>query len=301
MVAGKFTFVTKVKTFSLFALFFGAFNAGCVAIPQQNQIIEKGCYQQGMEAIATSERAPFASNSSPFYSYPTPINSDSFFILSWNIYKGQEENWAGDLFRLSADQDIVLLQEASLNEELHEILNHHDLCWGLNNAFIYNGVETGVLMASKIPPLDSIGLRHIEPLIRVSKTILINRYPLSGTSSTLMVANIHGINFTLGTRSYKKQLAEMQKILSTHSGPLIVAGDFNNWSRERTKIMHEMAAALSLMRLKYESSDQSERFGGNVDHIFYRGLEPLSHSYLQVSSSDHNPISAQFRVTEKKR
>lgn len=293
MVAGKNNFIIKLKTFFLVTLFLAAFNAGCVSIPQQTQVIQEGCKQQRIQTVSTSDISPFSS-------HPAPINSESFSILNWNIYKGQKDNWIGDLLRLSADQDIVLLQEASLNEKLHEILNHHEFCWGLNNAFIYNGVETGVLTASKTPPLDSLGLRHVEPLIRVPKTILINRYPLSGTSSTLLVANIHGINFTLGTSSYKKQLAEMQEILVTHSGPLIVAGDFNNWGRERTKIMHEMADALSLMRLKYERSDQPKRFGGNVDHIFYRGLEPLSHSTLQVSSSDHNPILAQFRVTEKK-
>ena len=92
----------------------------------------------------------------------------------------------------------------------------------------------------------------------------------------------------------------MQKILSTHSGPLLVVGDFNNWSNERTKIMNAMADVLSLTRLEYENSSKSIRFGDNVDHVFYRGLVLLSHASIQVSSSDHNPITAQFRVIETK-
>ena len=293
MTARSQPFIAKLKTLSLFLLLLAVFSAGCVSIPQQTQIIQNGCDQQGIQMIAPPG-AP------PFYLPPSQLNSESFSILNWNIYKGQEENWDADLLRLSDGQDIVLLQEASLNEKLLEILNSHDLCWWLNNAFIYKGFETGVMMASKTTPLDSVGLRHIEPLIRVPKTILINRYPLSGTSSTLLVANIHGINFTLGTDSYKKQLEEMQKILAKHSGPLLVVGDFNNWSHERTKIMNVMADELSLIRLEYESSSQSIIFGGNVDHIFYRGLVPLSHASPQVSSSDHNPITAQFRVVETK-
>ena len=281
-------------------LLLAVFNAGCVSIPQQTQIIQKGCEQQGTQTIASLGNPTLISSSSAFYLPPSHLNSESFSILNWNIYKGQEENWDEDLLRLSEDQDIVLLQEASLNEKLLEILNNRDLCWWLNNAFIYKGVETGVMVASKAQPLDSFGLRHIEPLIRVPKTILINRYPLSGTSSTLMVANIHGINFTLGTDSYKKQLDEMQKVLSKHSGPLLVVGDFNNWSHERTKIMNAMADELSLTRLEYDSSGQPISFGGNVDHIFYRGLVLLSHAFIQVSSSDHNPITAQFRVIETK-
>jgi len=300
MTARSRTFITQLKTLSLFMLLLAMFNAGCVSIPQQTQLIQKGCEQQETQTIASPGNQPLISSSSPFYLPPSHLNSESFSILNWNIYKGQEENWDEDLLRLSEGQDIVLLQEASLNEKLLEILNDRDLCWWLNNAFVYKGVETGVMMASKTPPLDSFGLRHIEPWIRVPKTILINSYPLSGTSSTLLVANIHGINFTLGTDSYKKQLEEMQQILSKHSGPLLVVGDFNNWSQERTKVMNAMADELSLIRLEYESSSSSIRFGGNVDHIFYRGLVPLSHASPQVLSSDHNPISAQFRVVETK-
>jgi endonuclease/exonuclease/phosphatase (EEP) superfamily protein YafD len=294
------TFIAKLKTLSLFILLLVVFNAGCVSIPQQTQIMQKGCDQQGMQMVVSPGNPPIVAINPPFYLSPSQLNSESISILNWNIYKGQEENWDTDLLRLSEDQDIVLLQEASLNEKLLEILDNRDLCWWLNNAFIYKGVETGVMMASKTPSLDSFGLRHIEPLIRVPKTILINRYPLSGILSTLLVANIHGINFTLGTDAYKKQLKEMQKMISSHSGPLLVVGDFNNWSHERTKIMNAMAHELSLTRLEYESSSKSIRFGGNVDHIFYRGLVLLSHASTQVSSSDHNPITAQFRVIETK-
>jgi len=300
MTARSRTFINKLKTLPVFVLLLAVFIAGCVSIPKQTQIIQKGCDQKGTQTIASLGNSSLMSSSAQFYLPPSNLNSESFSILNWNIYKGQEDNWDADLLRLSEDQDIVLLQEASLNEKLLEILNNRDLCWWLNNAFIYKGVETGVMVASKTQPLDSFGLRHIEPLIRVPKTILINRYPLSGTSRTLLVANIHGINFTLGTDSYKNQLDEMQKILSKHSGPLLVVGDFNNWSNERTKIMNAMADVLSLTRLEYENSSKSVRFGDNVDHVFYRGLVLLSHAFIQVSSSDHNPITAQFRVIEPK-
>ena len=293
-------FITNLKALALFILLLVQFSAGCVSIPQKTQIIKKSCDHQKVQASPPVENPILKSSSSPSHLPETHINSESFSIFNWNIYKGQEENWDADLTRLSEGQDIILLQEASLNEELLEILNNNNLCWWLNNAFVYKGVEHGVMTASKVAPLDSLGLRHIEPLIRIPKTVLVKRYPLSGTSSTLLVANIHGVNFTLGTGSYKKQLEEMQKVLSRHRGPLIVAGDFNNWSYERTKIMFAMADELSLTRLDYESSSQTSRLGGNVDHIFYRGLQPLTHSSPQVSSSDHNPIKVQFRVVEMK-
>jgi len=291
----------KQKSLLLLALFVTFTVASCVSIPQQTELIQRGCGQLATQTLATADNSQQTQGKPQFALPVTGLNSESFSILNWNIYKGQQINWDRDLTRLSADKDIVLLQEASLNAKLLDVLSAQNFCWWFNNAFLYGGVETGVMVASKTPPINSYGLRHAEPLIRIPKTILINRYALSGAAETLLVANIHGINFTLGTSSYRQQLQEMQKILSRHTGPLIVAGDFNNWSDQRTKVLNEMAAVLSLTQLRYQTSNQTSRFDHKIDHIFYRGLEPLSSASLQVSSSDHNPLTAQFRVINKQR
>lgn len=290
-------FSYKRQSSSLISLVLAVIMAGCVGIPQQTQIIHEDSGQQVLE-VAASTGSEDTLTRRQVAVYPTRLNSENIAILNWNIYKGQMENWDEDLLRLSEDQDIVLLQEASLNEDLQEILKGQGMFWRLNNAFTYKGDETGVMTASKTRPLNTFGLRHIEPLIRTPKTILVSRYQLSDTSQTLLVANIHGINFTLGTGAYEKQLEEMQDILAKHTGPLIVAGDFNNWSSERTDIMNEMAERLQLNRLECRSGTQTTVLGSSIDHIFYRGLEPFASAALQVTSSDHNPITVQFRVAD---
>ena len=205
-----------------------------------------------------------------------------------------------DLLLLSHEKDIILLQEVALTEELQEVLQQRNLYWNLNSGFKYKGTDTGVLVASKVQSLDSCGLRHSEPLIGVPKTILVSRYAIIDSPQELLVANIHGINISLGTNAYQEQLAGLEKVLKKHDGPIILAGDFNNWSEKRTDIMMGLAEKLSLQILTFDEEKRTLFFGDPVDQILYRGLEPLSQAVYPVTSSDHNPISVTFRLAEGK-
>lgn len=40
-------------------------------------------------------------------------------------------------------------------------------------------------------------------------------------------------------------------------------------------------------------------FGHKVDHIFYRGLDLLDSRAVPVTSSDHDPLMATFRLAER--
>ncbi|MCK5195054.1 MAG: endonuclease/exonuclease/phosphatase family protein [Desulfobulbaceae bacterium] len=268
---------------------------GCVSIPQHTQIVHQELGNELIRLAETCSNNSFAGINQSFL-HADKLDTKNISILCWNIYKGQRKNWDEDFQRLSSERDIIILQEAPLNERLQDMLNKQRFHWTLNSAFAIQGREVGVLTASKVKPVESCGLRHAEPLIRLPKTTLINMYQLSDTSKTLLVANIHGINFTLGEDSYNKQLKSLHDILSRHDGPLIVAGDFNSWSTGRANIIAEMINALELKPLTCETANRSTIFGCTVDHIFYRGLEPVTHETHKVSSSDHNPITVQFRV-----
>ena len=170
--------------------------------------------------------------------------------------------------------------------------------WHLNTAFYYDGYETGVMTASRLNAGHHCALRTAEPLIRLPKTTLISSYALQGMSQRLLVANIHGINFSLGLESYQMQMQALEEILAEHDGPVVLAGDFNNWSDERTRVLLEMMARLSLEQLAYRNHNRTLVLGSAIDHVFYRGLAPVNNHTWQVTSSDHNPITATFRVVE---
>jgi endonuclease/exonuclease/phosphatase (EEP) superfamily protein YafD len=223
------------------------------------------------------------------------LNSNQFSLLNWNIYKGQRSNWESEFSELIAAQDILVLQEASLHPSLLGRLHDH-AHWQMNTGFIYRQAATGVMTASSVEPVSSCGLRNAEPWIKLPKTILVNRYRLSDSDQLLLVANVHGINFTAGTEAYARQLTDLVEVVAWHDGPVIIAGDFNSWNEPRNRIVREMVKSLSLQSLSYRNHNRTSAFGHVLDHVFYRGLFPLTVSTIDVTSSDHNPIRVTFRL-----
>ena len=190
----------------------------------------------------------------------------------------------------------MIIQEAQLSAEVKETLKKQSIHWTLNTGFIVNDEATGVLTGSRVKPVSSCGLRTTEPFLRLPKTALVNKYELSGTNEKLLVANIHSINFTLGTEVYSEQINTLTAAISQHQGPVIVAGDFNSWSDDRKQIIEKMITDLSLRAVTYKSKNRVTIFGNEIDHVFYRGLESIASEARQVTSSDHNPIKVTFRV-----
>ena len=230
---------------------------------------------------------------------PTPgqyLDPENIRFLNWNIYKGKNDNWAEDLLTFIEERDIVTIQEAHLSDELESVLARQNFQWTLNVAFNLDNRPSGVMTASRVPALNSCGMRHVEPLIRAHKTALVSLYPIEGIEGTLLVANIHGINFTLGTSAYKRQIEQLFNMVRGHEGPVVIAGDFNTWNQERMEIVREQVVAAKLKSLDYSQHIRTQVFGNALDHVFFRGLEPLAHHSWQVDSSDHNPTRVDFRL-----
>ncbi len=274
---------------------------GCVVIPEQPQIVSQtpggkihitagACDMDTTQAVKLVKLEQ--------QNNIQALDPNGFSVLNWNIYKGNREKWKDDFSNFAMEQDIVLLQEALLNDELKTILKNRGLSWHLNTAFYYDDFETGVLTASRISSGYHCALRATEPVIRTPKTAMISRYPLAGMSQQLLVANIHGINFTLGMKSYRMQMTAVEEILADHDGPIVLAGDFNNWSDERTRVLLDIMQRLSLKQLPYRNHNRTLVLGSAIDHVFYRGLEVIHNVTHHVTSSDHNPITVTFKYTD---
>ena len=286
----------KIMKSILLSIFLCGLTLGCMLVPEQKQFVSSLQDPPLTRSSGSCSDLVIAQEFWRIDNSTAKLSADSISILNWNIYKGQKQEWDIDLLQLSQFKDIIILQEAPLNDRLQEILDQENLYWNLNSAFIFNGMEAGVLVASSVPPLGSCGLRLSEPIISVPKTILISIYTIADSTENLLVANIHGINFSLGLGAYQKQLDSLQDILTQHSGPIILAGDFNNWNKKRTAIMLKLAEKLSLQPLIYNKDSRTTFWGDPVDHVLYRGLEPVAHTVHTVTSSDHNPISVTFRL-----
>jgi len=271
--------------------------AGCVSVPaQQLALASKPVVHTGESSVSCNGENIVQNLQGEGISDSPGLDPDSISVLNWNIYKGQRDNWAADFRRYSYKHDVVTIQEAHLGDDLKSMLDDDHRYWALNAAFNYRDKATGVMTVSRVKPVYSCGQRTVEPLIRLPKTSLISYYPVEGMNENLLVANVHGINFSFGVDVYKEQIEKLYSAIKNHSGPVVLAGDFNTWSDERMQIVDDLAQRLSLESLDYTNHNRTSVFGNALDHVFYRGLEPVEQDTWQVTSSDHNPTRVVFRV-----
>jgi endonuclease/exonuclease/phosphatase (EEP) superfamily protein YafD len=221
------------------------------------------------------------------------IDGSEIRVLVWNVHKGSSDDWVGDFRSMSSQSDLVLLQEAHLREEFASGLV--DLPrWDMVEAWQYAGLPTGVLTASNAAPVYVRALAQREPLLRTDKSSLLTEYRIAGSELTLLVANVHAINFTLDTRAFREQLTAVAEIVNEHEGPVIFSGDLNTWRAGRRAIVDDIMASLGLSEVAFVGPRKT--FGRfPLDHVFYRNLDVLATDVPVVGSSDHNPLVVRFR------
>jgi len=216
-------------------------------------------------------------------------------VMTWNIHKEGDVGWQEDLVALSRANDIVLLQETTLNPILRNILQDAELRWVMASSFAYREEDIGVLTAARVAPVASCTQRVVEPLLRLPKSAVVSWFALAGSSNTLAVANVHAINFSLSIDVYRAQFAALGDALARHDGPIVLAGDLNTWSTARKDAVGDVARRLRLTEVTFDDDQRSLFFGNQLDHIFVRGLRVLASSTVAVASSDHNPVTATLR------
>ncbi|MBE9560794.1 MAG: endonuclease/exonuclease/phosphatase family protein [Proteobacteria bacterium] len=271
----------------------------CVSVGDKNQFISNASAVS--HDLQSCEQASLTENQAKnlLKQNSQVLDPDNIAFLNWNIYKGNGENWQKDLSAFAKSHHVMTIQEALLDEELDVLLEQHGFGWTLNTAFYLNGEAAGVMNVASTSSVHSCGFKVDEPLIRIPKAALVSYYLMDGSDEKLLVANIHGINFTFGVSSYREQLDKLYDAIKHHDGPMIVAGDFNTWSDGRMDVLDQLVKRLELSRLEYSVNNKTHVFGNAIDHVFYRKLELVSNKVFQVASSDHNPISVNFRLSSK--
>ena len=218
-------------------------------------------------------------------------------LLIWNIHKQQHKHWVRDLSYYSEGLQLLLLQESLLTPELANWVKLRRLSSTQVNAFSLNGESAGVMTIAAENPSSSCGNIEMEPFIRLNKSSLVSYYALSN-GSTLAIANLHGINFSIGINEYQRQLKSIVQQLYGHRGPLVVAGDFNDWSVDRRKAVRDLVDSLELTEADYAPDNRKVFLFGDrpIDHLFYRQLDLERAMVSFTQSSDHNPIIATFHL-----
>ena len=203
-----------------------------------------------------------------------------------------------DLSAIGAEPDLLILQEASVKTNVWRDLvpEHHE---SFAEGFGPDWSPSGVMTVSAAQPLTECELVAHEPWFGTRKATLITEYALSDTDRTLLVVNIHGINFALGISDLKNQFAQARAVIEQHDGPVVFSGDFNTWRSQRAQVLEDMLEALGLTALDFDVDHRKRFFGWALDHIYVRGLYSEYATTLQSDASDHNPMSVRLRLAEE--
>lgn len=271
----------------------------------------------GME-VSMSKRRAFTWGATPLASpqflsggpeTPDPIGGSTLRVLSWNVHKETGAAFYADIGRLleAYHPDIVALQEARCDGKLTSLLETSGkLSWMASpNLFMHEPAGlAGVLTASRARPSMSRPMlsRYTEPILRTPKPMLVCEYPLR-TGGLLAVLNIHSLNFRLGMGTYRDQLETLLDCIGTHGGPIVLAGDFNTWSRRRMDYLMARTKAAGLSRVGFMENKTAVGWGLNLvlDHVFYSAknlrVRPGSAEQLGfIRTSDHFPFFVEFDI-----
>ncbi|WP_240313921.1 endonuclease/exonuclease/phosphatase family protein [Candidatus Fukatsuia endosymbiont of Tuberolachnus salignus] len=223
-----------------------------------------------------------------------PLRTSKFLrVMVWNIFKQQRTNWLSILKKFGKDSQLILLQEARTTPEMVRFATSNYLAADQVPAFKFPHHPSGVMTLAAAHPVYCYPLREREPLLRLSKSALITVYPIHD-KRLLMVVNIHAVNFSLGVDVYSKQLGPIGEQIALHPGPLILAGDFNAWSRQRVNALRLFAHKMELQEVEFLIDNRSRVFGRPLDFVFFRDLYVAEALVLATRASDHNPLRVDF-------
>lgn len=214
-------------------------------------------------------------------------------VMVWNIYKQQRLNWLPFLLEYGKGRDLLLLQEARSSEELLQFSSRHFHVADQVPAIEMPKHAFGVMTLASAYPIYSRPFRKAEPLLRLPKSALITIYPLYD-GRLLMVVNVHAVNFSLGVTIYQEQIQSISEHVMRHQGPVIFAGDFNTWSRQRLYMLYTFTRRMGLRPVMFQEDLRKSVFNYPLDFIFYRELEVEQSRVIKTDASDHNPMLVDF-------
>ncbi|MCG6202477.1 endonuclease/exonuclease/phosphatase family protein [Psychromonas antarctica] len=222
--------------------------------------------------------------------------SSPFTLFNWNIYKQQGNQWQEKLQEWMADADLLTLQEVKYSPAIKLFSERNKLSYIQNYAFNYQGFVYGVATLSRQVALSVCGTRDNEPWIRVYKTGLASRYALNNHHDSLLLINLHAVNFTFTTEPLRKQLQPYLAQIATHPGPVIFSGDFNTWSDARLATINTVLHNHGFHEVLFNQDQRITRFGHPLDHIYFRGLTVIKAESMATQASDHTPQLVTFAL-----
>lgn len=226
-------------------------------------------------------------------------HGEEFGVLCWNTQKLTEKpDFQRTLARVLADFPclFLLLQEVKLSAKNNWPLPRWSYAVAPNmqtRRSIY-----GVLTASQYAFAEAQARlsRKREGMFATHKSYMLSYHALAEGGS-LLVVNVHAINF-VRTQQFSQEIEIIKEEILGHKGPLIVAGDFNVWSRQRRLHLLQFCRSVGLKQAIMVDPHHIKTYRQHpLDFIFYRGLALQETLAIDTHTvSDHNPLYARFKL-----
>ena len=235
---------------------------------------------------------------------------NTFSLLNWNIYKQQNPQWSEKLNEWASQADLITLQEAKYDQALINFSQQQQLTYFQNIAFNYKDESYGVNTLSRVQASQACGTRYPEPWTMVPKTGIATIYPIADTTlensspihskESLLLINLHGVNFTFTAQPLKEQVTPYLQLIKQHKGPILISGDFNTWSEDRTREIIDTLVSTGFNETQFTKDKRLIVFGRPLDHVFYRGLTLIKAQSISTIASDHSPQLVTFALPKEK-
>jgi len=229
------------------------------------------------------------------------LNS-TFSLLIWNIHKENQEPTFKETLKTVLEKcpsDFLLFQEVKHPKKAAFTFEDYSYALASNIETAQNlfGVTTAAKVQFHSINCSLSNNRELRGLA-THKSLLITEHHFSN-GTNIYIVNLHAINF-VSLKSFTLELAKIEQILQTYSGPMIIGGDFNNWSERRVKVLKNFQKELHLKKATINQPHHIKTiFSKPLDHIFYRGISLIKAEAINTKKvSDHNPIHATFKVNE---
>ncbi|MGI0153202.1 endonuclease/exonuclease/phosphatase family protein [Pseudidiomarina sp. WS423] len=226
-------------------------------------------------------------------------HGEEFGVLCWNTQKLTDTpEFQRTLMRLLAQFPclFLLLQEAKLSSKTNWLLPHWSYAVAPNMQMRRS--TYGVLTASQYAFTEAQARlsRKREGMFATHKSYMLSYHTLA-EGGALLVVNIHAINF-VRTQQFSQEIELIKNEILDHKGPLIVAGDFNVWSRQRRLRLLRFCRSIGLKHAIMADPHHIKTYRQHpLDFIFYRNLSLQQAAALDTSAvSDHNPLYARFKL-----
>jgi len=243
-------------------------------------------------------------------------------ILTYNIHKGfSADNRHFILHKIrealrETDADILFLQEMQGEHKEHE-QNHKNWPECSHSEFlaqdiwphfeyarnaVYSVGHHGNAILSKYA-LRSCENINVSPFSWASRSLLHGAIKLPGSICDLHIICIHLGLIGMERRRQFETLCKRIDEHVPHDAPLIIAGDFNDWTGQAEKRFYQhlqLKEAYLTLHNRYARTFPAWLPMLKMDRIYYRGLQPLVCERLTHAPwnrlSDHAPLLATFAV-----